>query len=144
MYNIVVFFFMLYFCCFHPSRDVIVFHHLSGHQCWWWRQRARLWDHGAHPDWAHSSHTQKRRHPVAVSLPATLRLWLQPVFLWERPPLSDRAGWVARSQFLCTVWYQYRGTLDVFYISCNTIGAFHQFKYLKETFNRGQLLTTRC
>lgn len=74
-----------------------------GHQCRRWGQRAWLWDHGAHTDWAHSSHTQERRHQVAVSLPATLWLRLQPVFFWERAPLSDWAGWASMFLFLsCT------------------------------------------
>lgn len=67
---------------------------VTGHKCGWWGQRAGLWNHGAHPDWAHSAHTQEGRHPVAIPLPAALRLRLQLVFFWEWSSLSDRAGYV--------------------------------------------------
>lgn len=69
-----------------------IFFLVAGHQCGWWGQWAGLWDHGAHSDRAHSSHTKEGRHPVAVPLPPALRLRLEPIFIWEWPPLSDWAG----------------------------------------------------
>lgn len=69
----------------------------AGDQRGWRWERAGLGHHGADGGGAYPAHAQAPCRPLALPVLASIWLWLQPLLLWKRPTLPDRAGWV----FLC-------------------------------------------